>query len=272
MALSQRRERLIARLRQSKTRAREGAVLVEGVRAVGEALDAGVRVDFAVTSPKLLSTRGGARLAERLERYDVVAVDDAELARVSDTDRPQGALLVCGEPEAPLERIVRGGRYLVLDHVQDPGNAGTLVRAAVAFGLAAVVCLDGTVDPWGPKSVRASAGMIFRLPIVRADADEALARLAAEGVPIFVADAGGADVGDHRGATSFALVVGNEGVGVRPEVARRADLLLGVGMPGPAESLNVAMAGSILLHVLTRGSNANKASDGGAGQGDRERG
>jgi TrmH family RNA methyltransferase len=256
MTLSQRRERLIARLRSSKTREREDSVLVEGVRAVSEALDAGATVDFLVTSPRLLTTKAGERLAERIAARDVVPVDDEELARLSDTDRPQGALLVCAEPHAALERVTGGGRYLVLDHVQDPGNAGTLVRAAVAFGLGAVVCLDGTVDPWGPKTVRSSAGMIFRIPVVRATTDETVERLAAERVPIFVADPGGADVGDHRGAASFALVVGNEGIGVRAELVERADLLLGVGMPGPAESLNVAMAGSILLHVLTRGGNA----------------
>lgn len=253
MTLSQRRERLVARLRAAKTRAREHAVLVEGVRAVSEALDAGVEVDFAVTSPRLRSTRAGERLAERLTGRDVVPVDDEELAQLSDTDRPQGVLLVCEEPSATLDRVVRGGRYLVLDHVQDPGNAGTLVRAAVAFGLAAVVCLDGTVDPWGPKTVRSSAGMIFRIPVVRADAEEAASRLVAEAVPLFVADTVGEDVGEHRGARSFALVVGNEGAGVRPELLARADKRLSVGMPGPAESLNVAMAGSILLHVLTRG-------------------
>ena len=253
MALSQRRERLIGRLRAAKTRAREGAVLVEGVRAATEALDAGVSMDFAVTSPRLHATKAGIRLAERIEALDVVTVEDEELAHMSDTDRPQGVLLVCAEPEAGLERIGRGGRYLLLDHVQDPGNAGTLVRAAVAFGLAAVVCLEGTVDLWGPKAVRSSAGMIFRIPVVRASADEAVARLGEEGVPLFVADSEGEDVGSHRGTASFALVVGNEGAGVRPELTVRADKLLGVGMPGPAESLNVAMAGSILLHVLTRG-------------------
>jgi len=262
MALSQRRERLIRRLCASKTRLRESAVLVEGVRAVSEALDAGVAVDFLVTSPRLQTTKAGARLGERIAGHDVVEVEDDELARLSDTERPQGAVLVCAEPQAGLDRVTGGGRYLVLDHVQDPGNAGTLVRAAVAFGLAAVICLDGTVDPWGPKTVRSSAGMIFRIPIVRAGTDEAVARLAVEGVPIFVADPEGADVGDHRGASSFALVVGNEGVGVRAELVERADLLLGVGMPGPAESLNVAMAGSILLHVLTRGGNAGGSDRG----------
>lgn len=253
MALSQRRERFIGRLRSAKTRAREGAVLVEGVRAVSEAIESGVTVDFAVTSPRLLATKAGERLAERLAAQECERVEDDELGALADTERPQGVLLVCREPEAGLDRIRGGGRYLVLDRVQDPGNAGTLVRAAVAFGLAAVVCLDGTVDPWGPKTVRSSAGMIFRIPVVRAEADAAAERLAAEGVPLFVADTEGEDVGEHRRAPSFALVVGNEGAGVREELARRADKRLGVGMPGPAESLNVAMAGSILLHVLTRG-------------------
>lgn len=252
MPLSQRRERLLARLRAAKTRAREGAVLVEGVRAVTEALDAGVDVDFAVTSPRLSDTKAGVRLADRLEPYDVIRVQDGELATIADTERPQGALLVCREPEGGLERLASGGRYLVLDQVQDPGNAGTLVRAAVAFGLAAVVCLDGTVDPWGPKTVRASAGMIFRIPVVRASAEDAAARLADVAVPLFVADTQGADVGGLRGSRSFALVVGNEGAGVRPELLERAQARVSVGMPGPAESLNVAMAGSILLHVLTR--------------------
>ena len=253
MALSQRRERLIGRLRSARTREREGAVLVEGVRAATEAFDSGAVLDFAVTSPRLLATKAGERLAERLARHECVRVEDDELAALSDTDRPQGVLLVCREPEAGLDRIGGGGRYLVLDQVQDPGNAGTLVRAAVAFGLAAVVCLDGTVDPWGPKAVRSSAGMIFRIPVVRTDAEAVAARLTEAGVPLFVADTEGVDVGDHRGAASFALVVGNEGVGVREALARRADRRLTVGMPGPAESLNVAMAGSILLHVLTRG-------------------
>jgi len=253
MTLSQRRARLIGRLRASRTRAREEAVLVEGVRAVSEALDAAVDVDFALTSPRLTSTRAGLRLAERLQQHEVVPIDDRELEELSDTDRPQGALLVCGRPGADLQEVVTGGRCLVLDQVQDPGNAGTLIRAAVAFGLDAVVCLDGTVDPWGPKAVRASAGMIFRIPVAQAGTDEAVARLGGQGVPLFVADPEGDDVGNHRGAGSFALVVGNEGAGVRAELRERADKLLSVGMPGPAESLNVAMAGSILLHVLTRG-------------------
>jgi TrmH family RNA methyltransferase len=252
--LSQRRGALVANLRVPKSRAREGAVLVEGVRAAAEVLAAGVDVQFAVTSTRLESSEDGRQLRRRLEAHEVVSVDDGELARLSDTETHQGVLVVCSEPNAGLERIEPAGWYLVLDSIQDPGNAGTLVRAAVAFGVDAVLALDGTVDPWSPKTVRSSAGMIFRLPVVRTPAAAAIARLNEVRVPILVADARGEDVEARRHDRGFALVVGNEGAGVRAEVAGRAEATVAVRMPGPAESLNVAMAGVILLHALTRDS------------------
>jgi TrmH family RNA methyltransferase len=254
--LSQRRGALIATLRVPKSRAREGAVLVEGVRAVAEALNAGVDIQFAVASTRLEATDDGRALARRLEAHEVVSVDDGELARLSDTETHQGVLVVCTEPSAGLDRIEPSGWYLVLDGIQDPGNAGTLVRAAVAFGVDGVIMLDGTVDPWSPKAVRSSAGMIFRLPVVRAHAAAVIDRLNEVRVPILVADARGEDVEARRHDRGFALVVGNEGAGVRADVAGRAEATVAVRMPGPAESLNVAMAGAILLHALTRESGA----------------
>jgi TrmH family RNA methyltransferase len=250
--LSQRRAALVARLRMAKSRATERAVLVEGVRAVREALDAGIEVRFAVSSTRLETTDEGRALATRLQRLDLTRMDDEDLPDVSDTEHSQGVLLVGAEPEASLGSIRPKGRYLVLDGVQDPGNAGTLVRAAVAFGLDAVICLDGTVDPWIPKTVRASAGMIFRLPIVRASAAEVVERLHGVLVPMLVADVAGDDPYAQSTAEGFALIVGNEGVGVRRGLALQADAVIAVRMPGPAESLNVAMAASILLHALTR--------------------
>jgi TrmH family RNA methyltransferase len=252
-ALSQRRAALVARLRIAKSRATERAVLVEGVRAVREALDAGIDVRFAVSAPRLETTEEGRALASRLQRLDLTRMDDEDLPDVSDTEHSQGVLLVGAEPEASLSSIREKGRYLVLDGVQDPGNAGTLVRAAVAFGLDAVMCLDGTVDPWIPKTVRASAGMIFRLPVIRASSAEVVERLHGAMVPMVVADAEGDDSYAQSAADGFALIVGNEGAGVRRGLALQADAVIAVRMPGPAESLNVAMAASILLHALTRG-------------------
>lgn len=227
-------------------------MLVEGVRAVAEALDAGAEVVFAVTSPKLCASGAGEALRRRLSASDVEAVSDEELSVVADARTPQGVLLVCRQPRHPLAGLA-GRRFLVLDAVQDPGNVGTLIRGAVAFGLDGVICLDGTVDPWGAKAVRASAGLAFRAGLASATADECVTRLAALGVPILVADAGGVDVRGVEGVGAFALVVGNEGAGVRPELRRAAHATVGVRMPGGAESLNAGVAGSILMHSLTGG-------------------
>jgi TrmH family RNA methyltransferase len=251
MGLSQRREKLIARLRVPKTRTREGAVLVEGVRAVSEALDSGVQGSFAVTSPRLEASSTGSSLASRLDELDVSHVEESELDRLSDTERGQGVMLVCAEPTAGLDVVHERGRYLVLDGVQDPGNAGTLIRAAVAFGFDAVLCLDGTVDPWSPKPVRASAGMIFRLPVVRAAGLDVVERLEASDVPLYIADATGEDVDKHPRLESFAIAVGNEGGGVRRLLVEKATGSLAVRMRGGTESLNVAMAGAIIMHSLT---------------------
>jgi TrmH family RNA methyltransferase len=252
MALSQRRARLIRRLRSRRTREREGLVLVEGVRAVGEALDADAALSFAVAAPKLAATQAGTELESRIAGLDVESVGDDELARLADTRSPQGVLCVCAEPRSSLAGI-RGRRILVLDAIQDPGNAGTLIRSAVAFGLDAVMCLDGTVDPWAAKTVRASAGAVFRMPVVTAGATEALDWIGGRNLPLLVADADGESVSDWRGADGYALAVANEGAGARRELRERAAATVSVTMPGPVESLNAAVAGSILMHVLAGG-------------------
>jgi TrmH family RNA methyltransferase len=254
MALSQRRRLLVRRLHHRKTRAREGLVLVEGVRAVAEALTAGADVRFLVTSPRLTRTPGGTELLTlgAAHGVPVEATDLPDFAGLCDTDHPQGVLAVCAEPRHGPEIVREGGRYLVMDGIQDPGNVGTLVRAAVAFGLDGVLALDGTADPWGTRSVRASAGMVFRGPVVTLGVEEALDRLGERAVDLLAADASGTGVESSRPAGGWALVLGNEGSGIRRELLQAASRRVAVPMEGPAESLNVAMAGAILLYVLTR--------------------
>lgn len=254
MHLSQRRAQVVGRLRQRKTREREGLVLVEGLRAVAEALAAGARASFAVVSPRLSLLDGGNELLAALARdaVEVAEVDDAELTRLSDTEHPQGVLLVCRQPAGSDEAFVPGARLLVLDGIQDPGNVGTLVRAATAFAVDGVVALDGTADPWGAKAVRASAGMVFRRPLVQVAAGDALRRLGDAGIPVLVADASGVDVEGVDVPGGWALAVGNEGAGPRPDVRGAAFATVRIPMPGAAESLNAGVAGSILLYALTR--------------------
>jgi TrmH family RNA methyltransferase len=252
VALSQRRRRIVGRLQQRKTREREGAVLVEGVRAVTEALAAGATVRFGVTSPRLEGLQDGTELRQRLfdTGVDLGLVDDAEMEEITDTEHPQGIVVVCDQP-SPDETLLRaGGRYLVLDAVQDPGNVGTLIRAATAFALDGIVALDGTADPWGTKAVRASAGMVFRQNVLCADAERALGLLSERGLAILVADMAGRDVASLPRPDGWALVVGNEGAGARAALASAAHATVRVPMPGPAESLNVGVAAAVLLYAL----------------------
>jgi len=254
MGLSQRRGRVLGRLRRRKTREREGLVLVEGVRAVGEALRGGAVGRFAVASPALDRTPEGVSVRRALEEagVEVDEIDDGDLASLADTEHPQGILFVCAEPPADDAAVRPGGRYLVLDGVQDPGNVGTLVRSATAFALEAVIALDGTADVWSPKAVRASAGTAFRQPLLVRAAQDALALLGRAQIALLVADASGDDVAVLAPPRGWALVVGNEGSGPRPSIREAAHRLVRVPIPGPAESLNAGVAGAVLLYALTR--------------------
>lgn len=255
VGLSQQKRRLIGRLRLRKSRKTEGLVLVEGVRAVQEALDAEADVRFVVTSEKIECTTAGVDLAEFISRrsLDVTSVTAKELGVLADTKNPQGVLMVCKERRIDLRDILQsGGRYLVLDSVQDPGNVGTLIRAAVAFAVDGVITLDGTADTWGPKAVRASVGTVFRLAIAHAGAREAVRAITEAGIPLWVADPEAPNLSERPDNKGFALVVANEGVGPRQAVLDAAEHSVGIPISGQVDSLNVAVAGSILLYELTK--------------------
>ncbi len=228
---------------------------MEGVRSVGEALGAGAGPIFALVAPRLDTTSAGEALRARLgATCEVFEVDDGELTEVADTDHPQGVLLVAREPESPEEPLPNVGRVLVVDAVQDPGNLGTLIRSAAAFAIDAVVCLDGTVDPWGAKAVRASAGTIFRVPVRRTSSRALAMVLGGADAAVAVASGEGRPMARvfGEGVPLSVLVVGNEGAGVRPELRALATETVAIPMKGPVESLNVGVAGSILLYEWTR--------------------
>lgn len=256
MPLSKQKEKLIQRLRSSRARSREGFFLAEGIRCAGEFLEPGIILDvrFAVVSPRLGALEGGEELLARLEAsaIPVERAEDIELARVSDMETPQGILLVVQEPvvgESLLKEMDQP-RLLLLDGIQDPGNVGTLVRGARAFGLDGVVALDGTADPWGPRAVRASAGALARIPVIRGSVSRILPRLMTLDVPLLAAEAGGRDVREVRLEEGWILALGNEGAGIRPQIREAAHQILSIAMAPGMDSLNVAVAGSVLLFAL----------------------
>jgi RNA methyltransferase, TrmH family len=257
--LSNAERKLLQGLARRRVREREGLFLAEGMRVAEELLLSSIPVRLAVISSALEDTPRGEALRQALQRADTVrTLKPAELQRLAGTEASQGVLLVAEIPRRTLAGLEPGGQALLLalDAVQDPGNLGTLVRSADAFGAAAVVSLPGTVDAWNPKVVRAAAGSLFRLPPLEASLAELVDWLRRNDGVLCAADAGGSPIDDYRPPPRCALLVGNEGAGISAGARAAADAVLAVPTPGPAESLNVAVAAGILLYLLTRGRDA----------------
>ncbi len=154
-------------LKRRKARERTGHFVAEGVRAVEELLRSPIEVYGALVSPQLAATARGIALREALAaRVTVTEVGDADFATAADTETPQGVLAIAAIPARTWDMVpaVDPLRVLVLDAVQDPGNVGTMLRTAAALGVAATVCLPGTVDLWNAKVVRSAMGAHFTHP------------------------------------------------------------------------------------------------------------
>lgn len=253
--LSRAEEKLVRGLARRRVREREGLFLAEGVRVVEELLDAGIVLRLVLRSSSLGDTDRGRGLARRLDAAAPVReLPTGSLNELADTTSGQGVLVVAETPAAALSALEPAGAsvVVVLDGLQDPGNVGTIARSAAAFGCDLVAWLPGTVDPWNPKAVRASAGSLFRLPVVRADPDRLWEWLGRQGFIVLGADAAGAPIESAVVSQRVALVVGNEGAGLSSAVAERCDAHVAVPMRGGTESLNVAVAAAILLYTMTR--------------------
>ena len=171
------------------------------------------------------------------------------------TESPQGIAALVMPKAFSLDDALSGESPLVViaAGLQDPGNLGTLIRSAEAFGASGVIALPGTVSQWNAKAMRASSGSVFRLPVVAAGEDEVFSRLRSLGVRVFAAVAErGVSAIESRLSGPVALVIGNEGRGLSPELLVRADARITIPCPGPVESLNAAIAGSILLYEASR--------------------
>ncbi|MEV7089085.1 RNA methyltransferase [Streptomyces sp. NPDC093085] len=253
------------RLAKRAFRGKERRFIAEGPQAVREAV-AHRGTDGEPTLLELFTT------AEAAERYaDIVAAAratgarvhlaaDTVLADVSQTVTPQGLLGVCRFLDTPFADVLAAGPRLVavLAHVRDPGNAGTVLRCADAAGADAVVLTDASVDLYNPKSVRASAGSLFHLPVVvGVPVEQAVHGLHDAGVRVLAADGAGRDdlddeldAGTMAGPTAW--IFGNEAWGLPEETRALADAVVRVPIHGKAESLNLATAAAVCLYASAR--------------------
>lgn len=240
-------------LRMGKYRRRTGLFMVEGEKMVIEAVENGARIVHIIAAESYLN-----EIPSYLDRVDdlVRPVSDRVYRQFSGQKTPAGISAVCRMPENRLD-LTKCKRLIILDGVQDPGNVGTIHRICDAAGFDGMVCLTGCADPYGPKTVQASMGAVFRVPVVSAgdgENDQALMhRIQDTG---FFLAAGLLDE-DALDALSWspdekkwALVIGNESKGVSDWLAVLADVKLYIPMRGGAESLNAAVAAGILAYRM----------------------
>jgi TrmH family RNA methyltransferase len=242
-------------LRRRKARDRRQCFVAEGVRAVNELLHSPLNVRGLLLSPQFdTNDRGQSLRAAAADRQiEIVEVTDADFESAAETEAPQGVLAIGDIPTRSWEAVAMGtrARVLVLDSVQDPGNVGTMLRSAAAFGASATVALPGTVDLWNAKVVRSGMGSHFTHLAFASTWDELSDWRARNGVALWGADARGTALPELAMAPPprLALAVGNEGSGLTVECRHRADHLVRLPIDG-VESLNVAVAASILLYEL----------------------
>lgn len=272
------RVRRVRTLSGRSARRRAGRFVVEGPQGVREAVAAHAEALAAGRPPVVLELYAGPGLAVRHEGLlasaraaglAVRAVGDDVLAAMADTVTPQGVLAVCGLVDVPLSAVLGPARgapprlVAVLAGVSDPGNAGTVIRAADAAGADAVVLGATSVDVHNPKCVRSTAGSLFHLPVVGgADLPQALGELRAAGLGVLAADgAGDVDLDDLQDRAQegtgplrdpVAWVFGNEAHGLGDDVLALADAVVRVPVHGRAESLNLATAATVCLYASAR--------------------
>ena len=226
-----------------------GLVAIEGEHLVGEAVRSGVELKAVFVTERY----GVPRVVPR--GVEVVRVTEDVFRSAVETQTPQGVAALIEPPMFKLRDVLGDGKaalILVAVGLQDPGNLGTLVRSAEAFGATGVLTTPGTVSAWNQKALRASVGSVFRVPVVEVTASD-LREVKKRGVKLLAAvgvDGVAPTEMDLRAAC--ALMIGNEGSGLAPEWMEMCDGRVTIPCPGPVESLNAAVAGSLLLYESSR--------------------
>jgi len=233
---------------RAKERREANAFVVEGVRLVEEAVNAGWKFQFTLYSDGL-SDRG-RELVDKLKahRIDTEEVAGDLLQKLSDTETPQGVLAVLEFIDLPLPESLNF--VLIPDQIRDPGNLGTLLRTAAATGVQAILLPPETANPFAPKVLRSGMGAHFRLPIHSMLWDEIEAYT--KGIQVCLADMDGASCWEMDLRKPLALIVGGEAEGASEEARKLATQKISIPMAGNVESLNAGVAGSVLMFEVVR--------------------
>lgn len=244
-------------LRSAKFRRQEGLFIAEGLRLCRDALESGVPIHQLFYTEDSLNKHAEALKSLQTSAKESILVSSEIMAALSDTVTPQGIVCVCPmlDKNGGLDKINASGHFLGLEDLQDPSNMGTILRTAEALGIKGVILSGGCCDRYSPKVLRGSMGAVFRLPVYSADnMQKALSLLKSKGIFTLAA------VPDHSAEPitrlSFsrpsAMIIGNEGNGLKPETIAACHQRVTIPMRGRAESLNASVAASLCMWEMMR--------------------
>lgn len=244
-----------SRVKELRTAMRQPGdrIALEGEHLLLEALSSGLTIETIFVVSGFEDRLEALPLDEETE---ILSLPAEILATAVTTETPQPFAALARPPVFALEDLFhqRAPLVIVAAGLQDPGNLGTLIRSAEAFGATGCILLPGTVSQWNAKALRASSGSAFRLPVVHCTATKMLTTMQQHGVKIFAAVA--SPDSDPNGMPDLtkpcAILIGNEGAGLSPELIAMADARITIPYPGVTESLNAAVAGSVFLYDASR--------------------
>ncbi|EHK2279131.1 TrmH family RNA methyltransferase [Clostridium perfringens] len=239
----------IKKLKEKKHRIKSNKYLIEGLRFVEEAIKSKVSIDSIIFTESFKEKNPDLFLKIN-ENIKLIQMNEALLKQLCSTENPQG---IVGVINMQNKELKSGELVVLVDKVQDPGNMGTIIRTAHAAGAAGIVMTKGTVDIYNDKTLRSTMGSIFYIPIVEDDSLDFVKSLKKEGYKLVVSSLQGKNNFFEENLQGKVMIaVGNEGNGVSDEVYDIADIKVKIPMPGEAESLNVAVATSIMIYEKIR--------------------
>lgn len=250
-------KRLVNLGKKAKLRYSEGVFLVEGIKMFLEAPPEWVKEIYV--SESFLEKNPSEKLKSM--KYEVVS--DEVFQKISDTQTPQGILCVMKMPEYKLVDLLKSNKkhmlFILLEDIQDPGNLGTIFRAGEGAGIHGVIMTKNTVDIFNPKVIRSTMGSIYRIPfVITDDILQTITDLKEAGVTVYAAhlkESADYDLQDYTKSTAF--LIGNEANGLKGETADMADCYIKIPMKGQVESLNAAVASSVLMYEAARQNRKN---------------
>lgn len=234
---------------KSKYRKETGLFLVEGIRMFSEVPKE--KVERVIVTQNFLNEN-----KDLLQSFEYDVVDDNLFAKLSDTKTPQGIMCVVKQMDYSLESMLTKkdkSLFVVLEDIQDPGNLGTIFRTSEGAEVSGIIMSKGCVDIYNPKTIRSTMGSIYRVPFIYTDdLHGAINILQSNGVKVYAAHLKGEAYYDEIKYGATAFLIGNEGNGLKEETANKADTYIKIPMGGKLESLNAAVATSILIYEHNR--------------------